>query len=151
MVGWLKTPQKVADFFQAKGHHRLVIRLADVFNMRAESQYALARLLVSLGAVSEIPENHERLKRALVDLAPAGYVMAPFSAIVRLTQEEAIELQGLMAEYRDVRRDAGFPSRSETCDCKGRDRRCRACAGAGKVLVLLEMDERERELAEAAE
>jgi hypothetical protein len=148
MLAGIDDKKKLLEFFGAKQHKNLVLRVVDVLDLCNSAQEFLRKVVCGFWGVAPartLPLG--TLKQVFLHFYPAGYIVLPFKAILlHLSLEEIQTLQGVVYGYRDIRRSKGFPSRVDKCSCEGR-KGCEKCCGVGEIVTFLEMSEEERGLA----
>jgi len=137
-------------FFAAKGHKNLVLRVADLLELRRVEQERLIKILY--GVDFNGPGSEEfRTEQVCRWLKGAGYMRCGYLviAMARLEAFDMValtELQQIVALYRNVRRGRGEPSElQDHTECGGRG--CPMCGHTGKIRVFLEVSEEEKQLA----
>jgi len=143
-VPGIEDKRKLLGFFAAKGHHRLVLRVADLRELPLPAQHTLVGLFRTYGELEGGDEDPlQFFSRHSLD----GYVVAPFEKLLQAEMRALLELQQVLYLYREVRRGKGEPSRVESCEeCRGTG--CKKCGGNGLITTFLEMAPEERRLAE---
>jgi len=161
MLGSWSSPQSMIEFFTAKGHRRLVLRLPDVLRLPGQVQSELCFLLRLMPAVDAPFEADGSVssatiaKHTLIAAAHGGdYICVPWIRLA-LDMTGLDRLQAILLGYRELRRGDGVPSVVSDCtDCGGTGKtkigkKCRPCDGTGRVSTLLELSPEEAALAEA--
>jgi len=167
----LDSKQRLLNFFSAKRHKNVVLRVVDLLDMRNEDLAVLLRYIAAVAlfdpaktremVVQEVDrglaqENAWR-KQWLTRNFPSGWVVLSIDALLEPLDLVGVErLQQALYEYRNVRYSKGEPNRIETCPAceKGRTpngRKCERCDGAGIEMTFLEMSSDEVRLAEAGQ
>jgi len=137
------------EFFRAKGHRNLVLRVADVIDLKLPDQRRLCSLLY--GREVEDPRSFLIERGAFCD----GHLVIPFDQLdaAEMPLEKLLELQAIVYSYLDVRRGKGEPSRVDPCSCEPAEGRlgrrgCEKCGGTGATRTFLEVSEEEQRLGE---
>lgn len=166
MLRGIDDKRRLLGFFAAKKHVNLVLRVADVLELRNEQQDFLINAAVTdnpeINAVEHLAEGKGPgwRKQWLLTEFPNGYWVRPFDQLLeRMSLENVQALQAIVYAYADIRRQKGEPCRIDTCEkCKGigrgsrtfKDgtaRPCKDCDG-GQVITFIEMSPIEQELAQ---
>ena len=145
-VPGIEDKRKLLGFFAAKGHHNLVLRIADLRELPMPIQFSLVGMFRVYGGLEWSAGDREPVQffqRNGLD----GYVLVPFEKLLRAEMIIIRELQYILTVYRDVRRGKGEPSRVDPCECGGKGS-CRKCESRGLITTFLEMAPEERVLAE---
>ena len=154
-TGAIGDKRRLLEFFAAKGHENLVLRIADVLELLNAHQDWLIRVISRTLAVTVVPEAEGTgwRKQWLLHLFSTGYIVLPFDDLFRyLNMDEVKRLQEVCFVYHGIRLEKGEPSRAETCSaCAGtgkfQGKTCPQCEGGGQIFVFLEMSDEERALA----
>jgi hypothetical protein len=164
-TGAIGDKRKLLKFFAAKEHKNLVLRIADVLELRNDQQdwiIGLANLIRLPGltfksAMPEIKEAQGMRKRWLLHQFPGGYIVLPFDELLGpMDMAQVKQLQEVCYAYHGVRMGKGEPSRVDKCDkCEGRGRvdgkKCKQCDGSGMTVTFLEMSDEEKALAKGVD
>lgn len=154
-TGAIGDKRKLLGFFAEKGHQNLVLRIADVLDLRNDHQ----DLLIAI--INWVLEPEPRIremasgwrKRGLLRVFPGGHIVLPFEELLpKLHMVSIRDLQQVCQEYQQVRMGKGEPSRIDICGkCEGRGalggKKCKDCDGEGRTVTFLEMSDEERQLA----
>lgn len=145
-VPGLDKKERLLAFFEARGHHNLVLLVVDMLDMRMDQLDYLIALFADRYEFASRVEPQTR-KSWLQFHFPDGSIVCP---IVRVLQpmdlHEVEKLQQALFEYRETRIHKGEPVRIDTCDkCQGRG--CVACSGEGTTTTFVEMSEWETQAA----
>jgi len=148
VIRGLDSPEKLREFFRAKGYRNLVLRAVDMLEMRvADLDYLLSVVFPSAGRTPG--ETHKQFLLRLAN--PDGYCIVPWDRLLARADLDFLErLQAALAEYRTVRYHKGEPMRSDPCrTCAGRQRvGCHECDGTGVTHTWLELSAEETAFAE---
>jgi hypothetical protein len=133
------------EFFRAKGHRNLVLRVADVLDLKEAEQRRLCELIYTSGQVED-PRHFLIERGAFFD----GHLVIPFDQLdaAEVPLEKLLELQAIVYSYLNVRRGKGEPSRIDPCRCGGKGKGCKECGGTGTTRTYLEVSEAESRLGE---
>jgi len=133
------------EFFRAKGHRNLVLRVADVIELKPGDQKRLCELVYTSAAV-------EDARSFLIERGAFwdGHLVIPFDQldVTEVPLEKLLELQAIVYSYLNVRRGKGEPSRVDPCRCGGKVAGCKECGGTGATRTFLEVSEEEQRLGE---
>jgi len=155
-TGAIGDKRKLIKFFAAKEHQNLVLRIADVLDLRNDQQDWLIGLVEIVKSVPQPPVRKEATgwrKRWLLQTCPNGYIVLPFEDLLGPMDMKAVmRLQEVCYAYYNVRMGKGEPSRVDKCDkCGGSKQvdgaKCKQCDGTGITITFLEMSDEERRLA----
>jgi hypothetical protein len=155
-LGHIRSPDHLLSFFREKGWNHLVLDLVDVKGIDPQLQITLAEFFVGCQDPWSREQREVQLAKLRAD-GPMAYlgrrveealVVIPYATLCdgRYTVQELAALQQIVEEYKDHRRGQGRPTRESTCDCGGKAG-CRACGGTGRIVTLVEMSDRETEIA----
>lgn len=152
-LGHIRSPGHLLAYMKEKDWNYLVLDLADVRGIDPQLQISLAEFFVGCMEEGRRPEElaalrHDGPMKYLGQRVEEGLVVIPFATLCdgRYTVQELAALQQIIEEYKDHRRGQGYPTVESTCDCGGK-RGCRYCAGTERIVTLVEMSEREAEVA----
>lgn len=152
--------RRLLGFFAAKNHHNLVLRVADVLEMRNDLQDRVAfwRILRD-GDQDQMSSGiwyTPRTRKLWFNrIFPSGWIVLPFRPwLESRSMDYLVLVQEVIYAYADIRRQKGEPCRIDTCaKCGGSGRlsgrRCQECNGEGRIITFIEMSDEEIELAEA--
>jgi hypothetical protein len=154
-TGAIGDKRKLLEFFAAKEHRNLVLRIVDVLELRNDHQDWLIRATAQIrkARMPVAKEGTGWRKSWLLRLFPGGHITLPFEELLGLLDMEAAKLlQEICYAYQGVRLSKGEPSRVESCDkCSGaglvHGQKCKQCDGGGLTTTFLEMSDEERYLA----
>jgi len=147
IVPGIEDKRKLLGFFAAKGHHNLVLRVADLKELPLPTKYTLRNVLKAYGGMVWLDWAREP-DEFFVHNSMDGYVVVPFEQVLQADMLVIRELQHILYLYKEVRMWKGEPSRVEACECGGKGD-CKKCDGRGTITTYLEMAPEERQLAEA--
>jgi hypothetical protein len=149
---------------EAAGREFVVLRVADILDMREEDQRLGVEILVTaanLGvhpadppAMTAKPYDCQQLRSFIQRAGVNGYIRVSRDQISSLSMDDLAIVQQWLSVYRDVRLGKGEPSRTDPCEhCGGRGKiagglDCINCGGEGKVTTFLEISDEEAALAE---
>lgn len=150
MIRGIDDKRRLLEFFGAKEHRNLVLRIVDVLELPNDQVDHLIHLV---GKPAMLAGQDGWRKRHLLNEFPAGWIVLPLDALLEpMELEDVQKLQSVVYQYADIRRQKGEPNRVEPCPrCRGQGRfagsLCKDCQGDGKVITFVEMSEDEKELA----
>ncbi len=150
----LDSPEHLKAWMEAAGREFLILRVADILDMTADSQrLGLEWIALACGGEAATGLEGTELRSHIQGAGINGYIRVPRDGICALSMDDLHVIQGWLSAYREVRLGKGEPSRTDQCGlCKGRGEvagaRCLDCGGEGATTTFLEISDEEAELSE---